>query len=140
VVSLALAFPATGSGQDATVIPAAIRTILDQRHTGWRVAGVSPEVRIALGQKLGLTPNVVSGDFDGNGRVDYAMLVEYPDTDGPDTRFTHFVDAFAFLGNGAGFALIPLRDRRPGPNPDLFLTLQPRGTQGFDFEANARFV
>lgn len=140
VVCLVLTFPASAVRQDRQALPGAIRAILDQRYPGWRVADVSREVRAAVGQRLGLTPGVISGDFDGNGRADYAMLLEYPNTDEPGKAFTHFVEALAFLDNAGSFGLVRLRDRQPGPNSDLFLTLQKRGAQGFDFEANKKFT
>ena len=91
VVCLALLLPAAGVGQDRTAIPEAARAILDQRYPGWRVAGVSSEVRAAIGQRLGPTPGVISGDFDGNGRADYAIVIEYENRDEPAKAFTHFV-------------------------------------------------
>lgn len=140
VVCLVLAFPVFGVRQDRLALPGAIRVILDQRYPGWRVADVSREVRDAVGPMLGLTPGVISGDFDGNGRADYAMLIEYRNRDEPEKAFTHYLEALAFLDDAGSFRLVRLRDRQPGPNPEQFLTLQKRGAQGFDFEANKKFT
>lgn len=140
VACAAFAVQLSGPRQDEQVLPGSIRVLLDQRHPGWRVADVSREVRAGVGQRLGPTPNVISGDFDGNGRVDYAMLIEYRNIDEPAKSFTHFVEAIAFLDNARSFSLVRLRGRQPGPNPELFLTLQRRGAEGFDFEANKKFT
>lgn len=121
-------------------VPAAVRSALDRLHPGWRIAGVSTEVRQEVGRELGETANVIIGDFDGNGRPDVAMLVEYRNTDQPQKAFTHYVEALAFLNTGRGFIRFELRDRSPAPNPDLYLTLQKRGAQGFDFIANKKFT
>jgi hypothetical protein len=140
VACLVLSFTASGVRQEAAVLPEGIRLLLDQRYPGWRVALVSGDVRAVVGQRLGPTPGVISGDFDGNGRADHAILIEYPNTDEPGNAFTHFVEAVAFLDHAGNFSLVRLRDRQPGPSPDVFLTLQKRGTQGFDVEANKKFT
>jgi hypothetical protein len=140
VFCLPLAFAVLGGQQGRPSLPAPIGAILDQRYPGWRVAEVSREVRAAVGQRVGPTPGVIRGDFDGNGRSDYAMLIEYRNTDEPGQAFTHFVEALAFLDNAGSFGLVRLRERQAGPNPDVFLTLQKRGAQGFDFDANKKFT
>jgi len=106
IVYLALAFPVPGGQQGRPVLPAPIGAILDQRYPGWHVAEVSREVRAAVGQRLGTTPGVIRGDFDGNGRADYAMLIEYRNTDDGGQPFTHFVEALAFLDNAGSSARV----------------------------------
>lgn len=140
LVGLVALFTMGGVRQGRDFVPEPVRTMLDQRHPGWRVADVTAEVRANVGQRLGPTPGMVSGDFDGNGRADYALLIEYPNTVEPSKAFTHIVEALAFLDTGRGFSMVRLRDRQPGPEPTLFVTLQRRGTQGFDVEANATFT
>jgi hypothetical protein len=136
-VALAIGRPV---GSQPQSVPAAVRSTLDRVHPGWRIAGVSPEVRQQVGRSLGETPNLILGDFDGNGRPDVAVLVEYRNTDEPAKAFTHYVEALAFLNTDRGFIRFTLRDRSPAPNPDLYLTLQKRGAQGFDFVANKKFT
>jgi hypothetical protein len=126
--------------QDSSVVPASVRSALDRMHPGWRIAAVGAEVRSAVGERLGRTPGVIAGDFDGDGRQDVAVLIEYRNIDEPQKTFTHFVEAIAFLLTDRGFTAVPLRERQPGPNADLYLTLQRRGDQGFDFEANKKFT
>ena len=126
--------------QPQQVLPAALRSMLDRLHPGWRIAGLNAEVRQDVGSLLGPTPNVIAGDFDGNGRPDVAVLVEYPNTDEPEKAFTHYVEALAFLNTDRGFVHFKLRDRSPAPNPDLYLTLQRRGAEGFDFHARKKFI
>lgn len=121
-------------------LPDEVRSALDRMHPGWRVADVSADVRREIGTRLGPTPNVIAGEFDGNGDRDIAVLIDYRNVDEPDKAFTHYSEAIAFLKSDSGYHAVPLRDRQPGPNSELFLTLQKHGDQGFVFEANRKFV
>jgi len=140
MLSLALSLPTSHPRQALDAVPAPVRTILDQRHPGWRVPTASAELLAGVGSRLGSTPGVVAGDFDSDGRTDYALLVEYRNVDEPDKSFTHFVEALVFLNGAGGFRATRLRDRQPGPDAALFLTLQRRGTQGFNVETGSAFV
>ena len=140
IACLILAIPACGVRQERQAIPGAVRVILDQRYAGWRVASVSGEVRDWVGDRLGPTPNVIVGDFDGNGQADCAVLIEYPNTDAPEKAYTHYLEVLAFLDDAGSPRLVRVRDRQPGPNPEQFLALQRRGAEGFDFEANKKFT
>ena len=126
--------------QPTSPLPAAVRSSLDRMHPGWRIAAVADRVREFVGARLGPSPNVIVGDFDGNGRADVAVLVEYPNADEPDKAFTHYVEIIAFLNDGDGYESVRVDNRSPGPDPIYFLTLQKRGDRGFDFEANKRFT
>jgi hypothetical protein len=139
VVCLTLACPVFAVQQGGEGLPASIRTILDQRYPGWRVAGISLDVRTNAKPRLGPEPNVISGDFDGNGWPDHAMLIEYQSAD-PRSKFTYFSEVVAFLNDEGRFRLTRLRDRQPGPNPDVFLTLQKKGAEGLDFETKKKFT
>jgi len=108
-------------------------------HPGWRVGAVGDDVRAAMAALLGPTPNVVVGDFDGNGRVDVAVLIEYQSVDALQKVFTDYTEVIAFLDTARGYKPIRLEDPMPGPNPDRYLFLQKRGTEGFDSEANKKF-
>ena len=126
--------------QPASPVPPAVRSALDRMHPGWRIAAVDDRVREFVGARLGPSPNVIVGDFDANGRTDVAVLIEYRNTDEPDKAFTHYIEIIAFLNNDKGYEPVRVDNRAPGPNPIYFLTLQKRGDQGFDFEANKRFT
>lgn len=121
-------------------IPSEVRSMLDNMHSGWRLAAVCDEVRSAIGERLGETPNLIAGDFDGNNCLDIALLCEYPNIDDPHSGCTHFVELIAFLASEKGYMAIQLRRRYLGPNPWLFLTLHKRGDQCIDFFAEKRFT
>ena len=110
VVCLALALPVFAGAQGGEGLPPSIRTILDQRYPGWRVADISLDVRTTMKQRLGPEPNVISGDFDGNGWPDHALLIEYRNTDARESS-TYFNEVVAFLNDEGRFRLTKLRDR-----------------------------
>jgi hypothetical protein len=126
--------------QTSSPVPPAVRAALDRMHPGWRIAAVTDDVRQTVGARLGPTPNVVVGDFDGNGRPDVAILVEYRNVDDPAKAYTHYTEIIAFLYTDRGYEQVRVDDRQAGPNPEYYLTLQKRGEQGFDFVANQRFA
>jgi hypothetical protein len=64
----ALVLPAPVGGQVPQTVPSAVGSTLDRRYPGWRIAAVSADVLRWAGKELGPTPNVISGDFDGDGR------------------------------------------------------------------------
>ena len=58
-------------------LPTSVRVMLNRRFSGWKFSDVSPEVREFFKDNMkGASPVVISGDFDGNGRRDYATLVQ----------------------------------------------------------------
>ena len=108
--------------------------VLDQRYPGWRVADIGLDGRTTVKPRLGPEPNVISGDFDGNGWPDDALLIEHRNTD-PREFIQYFNEVVAFINHEYRFPPDQLRDRQPGPNPGLYLTLQKKGAEGLDFEA-----
>jgi hypothetical protein len=57
-------------------LPRSARLILNRKFPGWKFAEVSPEVQQFFKTALkGASPVVISGDFDGNGKLDYAALI-----------------------------------------------------------------
>src|SRR4030095_5985264 len=102
-------------GQDSRAIPPGVRSALDRMHPGWRIAAPGADVRAVVGNRLGRTPGVLTGDCDGNGRPDVAVLIEYRNVDEPQKAFSHFVEAIAFLATERGSH----RSRYEGANLDL---------------------
>src|SRR5438094_711988 len=51
---------------------------LDRRFPGWRYAEVEKDIREFLKQDVSpfARPDIISGDFDGDGAKDYAVLIE----------------------------------------------------------------
>ena len=105
VVCAALAL-AGSVGAQTSSLPPEVRSTLDRMHPGWRIAEVSRAVRAAVGQRLGSVPNVIGGDFDGNGSQDVAVLIEYRNADEPEKAFAHYMEIIAFLDTGRGYEAI----------------------------------
>src|SRR5215213_1653338 len=75
-----LLLPSMASGSNVAKydLPIAVRIRLDKRFPGWRFANVGDEIRRALKEYApGAQPEFARGDFDGNGKVDFALLIEH---------------------------------------------------------------
>jgi len=61
-------------------IPDHVRAYIDSLYVDWKLAeyapgiGINPEI---YGRTFDL--NFIKGDFDGDGKIDYALHIEYPD-------------------------------------------------------------
>jgi len=77
-VALMAAAPARSSS--APELPAAVRAQLTATYPGWRFARLDPRVQPELVAEPGRrrSPEWVSGDFDGDGRTDYAVQIVRP--------------------------------------------------------------
>jgi hypothetical protein len=63
----------------AVVLPAAVRSMLDSKYPGWQPSHVGADVQAFVRERSPVaSANMITGDFDGNGRPDYAILLEYP--------------------------------------------------------------
>jgi hypothetical protein len=119
-------------------LPATIRLKLDERYPGWRFAQISDEIRRAT--KEWASPasqlNLISGDFDGNGEVDYALLIEHggmPNDEGATVGRS--VNIVAFLRRGAKYKF-SLVDSSGGD----YLLLGRKGDGRYDYEARKKFT
>ena len=60
----------------AQKLPVLAAAMLNQRFPGWKFAEVSPEVQQFFRQEMeGASPVIVTGDFDGDRRLDHAVLI-----------------------------------------------------------------
>lgn len=112
---------------------------MDKRFPGWRLSQVSDGVRQFFGERFpGARPNLIKGDFDGDGQADYAVLIEHGNFDRGGAAFSHVVEKLAFLRRGAGYRLYTLEEAAPA-NPELYLTLAGKGEEGVDFHTQRKF-
>lgn len=120
-------------------VPLSIHSTLDTMFPGWRISSVSSEVRGFLRQRslVGM-PNIIRGDFDGNGGTDYAILIEHPTSSRRAAPSGTAAEVVAFLEDRGAFKPFVLKEPVP---PDLrrYLTLQRKGGEGHDLEANKKF-
>lgn len=125
--------PAAGS---AGQLPVAIKSMLDRRFPGWKFMEVGDDIRHFIRERVSADarPDLVTGDFDGNGQFDYALLIAHGrvlnnrgEVIGPKARLV------VFLRKGGGYKLYELNE------PGDYLTLGRKGAQGFDFHAGRKF-
>lgn len=84
--------------------PDAVRRELDALCTGWQLAPVIPEIAAEIKTRTpSWPPNLLPGDFNGDGRSDVAALVECHGT----------AQLVAFVANGPGFTSQVLEKPQP---------------------------
>ena len=100
-------------------LPTSVRVMLNGRFSGWKFSEVSPEVRQFFKENMrGASPVVISGDFDGNGRRDYAVLIQ--------RRARSYL--VIFLRRTANYKMYVVKD------PDgEYLSLARKGTQDYNY-------
>ena len=99
--------------QSMIAVPAPVRKELDAICAGWRLAPVMPEIAEEIKTRTpAWPPNLLPGDFNGDGDVDVAVLLE---CDGS-------VQLVAFLATPRGFSKAVLEKPQPY-DPRQFLHL-----------------
>ena len=121
-------------------LPTSIRAALDAEFPGWRLAETSAAVQDFVERRShGSRPNVLVGDFDGNGQFDYALLIEHGYFDRRGKAFSHVKQTIVFLAGENSFRRIPLDQPSPA-DPSVYLSLRTKGAEGFDLKANRKFT
>ena len=93
--------------------PEAVRKELDSACAGWQLAPVTPEIAAEIKTRTpSWPPNLLPGDFNGDGQIDVAVLVECHGNAQP----------VAFLSNASGFSKQVLESPQPY-DPREFLHL-----------------
>jgi hypothetical protein len=114
------------------IAPSAVRRAVDAAYPGWRFATLLPALRrqLAPGQR----PEWISGDFDADGRLDYAVQLVRAAAPPDSAQLT-----VALLRRGAGgFALHVVK--AGGVHDGIWLGRGARGARGRDVEADTDFV
>ncbi|MCU1264472.1 MAG: hypothetical protein JWM21_790 [Acidobacteria bacterium] len=118
-------------------LPASLKFDLDRKFPGWRYLTVDDEISSFLRENVSpyARPNLISGDFDGNGDRDYAALIEHKNSSGktgsPDESPVSLV---IFLRTVTGFKMHVL-----DPEGDYLVSMK-RGAWDYDFEAQRYFT
>jgi hypothetical protein len=134
---LSLAAPALCAQREE--LPPDVTLILDTKYPGWRFSQVNDDVRQFFKERFpNAYPNLVKGDFDGNGKTDYAVLIEHTNFDKTGKSFTHVVETLAFLRKGDGYRLYVLEESKPA-DLELYLNLARRGEEGSDFQTEKKY-
>jgi hypothetical protein len=117
-------------------LPPQARDALYLRFPDWRYADICDEVRQEFKQDANIRPDLISGDFDGDGRADYAALifhgttrVEQNEVVGPDFKLV------IFLARDQTYQLQVIED--PGGE---YIELIHKGDRLYDYEAQKEFT
>ena len=120
ILVLLLCMPFSSSAQTSTPeLPTSVRALLDRRFASWKFSEVSSEVRQFFKESMtGASPVLIGGDFDGNGKLDFAALIQH------GSRYYLVI----FLRQSADYKMYVIR------NPDgEYLILGRKGTQDYNY-------
>jgi hypothetical protein len=71
-------FGASSAPAQSIKLPFECQRILERHFRGWRLAQVPNEVsEFFRNRQMPFKPNLVKGDFDGNAKTDYAVLISH---------------------------------------------------------------
>jgi len=118
-------------------LPSIVRTELDKRFSGWRFPKVDEGIHRYLRENISadIRPEFISGDFDGNGQLDYAVIIEHGVALGEDGNpVGHNIYVVAFLKNGNKLKFYMLRDGGE------FIALIKKGEKGYDYATDKNFI
>jgi len=110
-----------GMAQATTPIPKGVKSKLDQMHPGWKLAEMSDEDRkTCFNKNSKYEPTLIWGDFDGDGKQDYAAIITYGNS----------WAVIALLARGTGYQAFELFAPSQSYNraPDV-LDVVPKGGQ-----------
>lgn len=119
-------------------LPPQARDALYLKFPDWRYADVPDEIREVLKRDYGPNsrPDLISGDFDGNGQADYAALVSHGTVRVEKGELVYPQDCLAvFLAQDHGYQLHLIKD----VNGDYIQLIRKRDG-GYDYETEKEFT
>ena len=127
--------PSTVHGRQALSpprLPAPLKQTLDRRFGGWIYNETGSEIlKWFSAEKRGANPNLIAGDFDGNGLRDYAIQIITLSSGQRERRVV------VYLRRGKGYRHRTLATGEP--TGELFLLLMPRGTKDYSYSRHRHF-
>jgi hypothetical protein len=124
--------------EPAPELASAIKSALDRRFPGWQFPSVSNDICKFLKDYVApdARPELITGDFDGNGQLDYAALVQQGTvTNSEGVAIGHNVYVVAFLKKRSRFKMY-IAD----PEGGEYLVLMRKGKRDYDYETNRYFT
>lgn len=111
-------------------LPSECVKILDRKFKGWKMAQVSKDVAAWFKKaKYAYTPNLIKGDFDGDAKTDYVVLIHQTIDSQPMNS------TIVFLHSAKGYKMFNLE----GGDGD-YLVFEKKGNKAFDHEKNKSFT
>ena len=133
--------PALPAGRAAAAeelqLPPELMGQLDRKLPDWKFAEVREEIRRWLKESAGpdARPDLIRGDFDGDGEADYAALVEHGKVFGDEgVEIGPNVYIAAFLKRKSGYRLHLIEEGGE------YLVLMKKGEKDYDYERQDTFV
>jgi len=124
-------------------LPSIVRAELDKRFPGWRFPKVDEGIHRYLRENISADtrPEFISGDFDGNGQLDYAVIIEHGVALGEDGNLVgHNIYVVAFLKNGDKLKFYMVDDGGMVVDGGVFIALIKKGEKGYDYETDKNFI
>jgi hypothetical protein len=118
-------------------LPSTVRAELDNRFSGWRFPKVDEGIHRYLRENISadIHPEFISGDFDGNGQLDYAVMIEHGVALGEDGNpVGHNTYVVAFLKNGNKLKFYMVHDGGE------YITLMKKGEKDYDYATDKNFI
>ena len=116
-------------------LPNACKKILDKNFRGWKLGKVPKEVSAYHKErKFPFEPNLIKGDWNGDGKIDYAVLIrqgKWKNSDGKaivDRTFT-----IAFVKNQKGFKHFRLEGGD-------YIQIFKKGVKDYNYDSNKDFI
>lgn len=119
-------------------LPPQARGALYLKFPDWRYVDVPDEIREVLKKDDGTNsrPDLISGDFDGDGQVDYAAFVSHGTISVEKGELVYPQDCLAvFMAQGQGYQLHIIEDVNAG-----YIQLIHKGDGGYDYETQKEFT
>jgi hypothetical protein len=140
--------PAVDSGQLQPRLPSEVKQLLDRTFPGWQFPMVRREVRGYLKEDLSnvARSEVITSDFDGDGQIDYAVILDYwmaatSQTPPIGSDKSHYFLVVAFLKrNGYEFLKreVGYEMYQVGIGGE-YLSLMKKGSRAYDFAQRQYF-
>src|SRR5215468_9512188 len=121
-------------GQNAIPkLPAEVTVALTQDFPGWKLAPIDPQIQQENKYARAVARRgFISGDFDGDGKADYAVMLLHPSDSGAEEQV-----AVAYLNTKSGWQKHLLQTS--SAMPSTYLTLSRRGDACYDVDKDERF-
>jgi len=118
-------------------LPSIVRTELDKRFSGWRFPKVDEGIHRYLRENISADtrPEFISGDFDGNGQLDYAVIIEHGvalGEDGNPVGHNTYVVAFLKSGDKLKFYMMD--------GGGEYIALIKKGEKGYEYGTGKNFI
>ena len=128
-------------------LPSIVRAELDKRFSGWRFPKVDESIHRYLREinSADIHPEFISGDFDGNGQLDYAVRIEHGVALGEDgDPVGHNTYVVAFLKNRDKLKFYMLEHGMANDGmvdyEGEIITLIKKGEKGYEYGTGKNFI